>query len=32
MKRGDLGYVRLGAQSGFVVIDLSKLSIQKISA
>jgi uncharacterized protein (DUF362 family) len=32
MKGSDLGYVRLGAQSGLGVMDLSKLNIQKISA
>jgi uncharacterized protein (DUF362 family) len=29
MKGGDLGYVRLGAQSGLGVMDLSKLNIQR---
>jgi uncharacterized protein (DUF362 family) len=32
MKGSDLGYVRLGAQSGLGVMDLSKLNIRKISA
>jgi uncharacterized protein (DUF362 family) len=31
MKGSDLGYVRLGAQSGLGVMDLSKLNIQRIS-
>ena len=31
MKGSDLGYVRIGAQSGLGVMDLSKLNIQKIS-
>ncbi|MDH4241021.1 MAG: DUF362 domain-containing protein [Phycisphaerae bacterium] len=32
MKGSDLGYVRLGAQAGLGVMDLSKLNIRKISA
>lgn len=32
MKGADLGYVRLGAQSGFGVMDLNRLNIKKISA
>jgi uncharacterized protein (DUF362 family) len=31
MKGSDLGYVRLGAQAGLGVMDLSKLNIRKIS-
>ena len=31
MKGSDLGYVRIGAQSGLGVMDLSKLNIQKIA-
>jgi len=32
MKGADLGYVRLGAQAGFGVMDLGRLNIKKITA